>query len=380
MGWLKSAHGKLVLLILTILGASSIGFYFIELKPKGQTDFLSAVWWTVVTVTTVGYGDIVPSSTMGRVLGLMVMVSGIGIVSTLTGNLASLMVERKAQKRKGLLTVNLHGHIIITGWNRYGFHLVQSLTDHGILPKHPLVLVNNLSQESRDDIAFRLGLGESLHFIFGNPSQEAVLSRAKPQSARTIYILCDEEMPPEDADQQSIYTALTVRSLAPKVPIIGEANRSENKDHMLRAGVNEIIARGELSGHIMGLMGVNSAVLHFLRGLISDSSSSGLGYRPLNSEEKKIAWGDFFLRMRQHERAMPLALCRESRSISLQDILSEGNALDAFILELFSASGQKGPLGNQGPSVMINPNDGQKLAEFDGVLFLKPGKAAHGSA
>ena len=57
----------------------------------------------------------------------MVMFCGIGLVSTLTGNLASLLVERQARKRQGLLSVKLSGHFLIFGWNPYGMALVESM-------------------------------------------------------------------------------------------------------------------------------------------------------------------------------------------------------------------------------------------------------------
>lgn len=71
----------------------------------------------------------VPTTVPGRILGGLVMISGIGLVTSLTGNMASMLVEQKAKKRKGLLTVKISDHIIILGWNDYAFGLIDSLTD-----------------------------------------------------------------------------------------------------------------------------------------------------------------------------------------------------------------------------------------------------------
>ncbi len=96
--WLKSPLAKLLAFTTLLLAGSSLGFYSLELAQEGNRDFFSALWWAVVTVTTVGYGDMVPQTVPGRILGVVVMISGIGLVSTLTGNLASLLVERQAKK------------------------------------------------------------------------------------------------------------------------------------------------------------------------------------------------------------------------------------------------------------------------------------------
>ena len=370
--WFRSTFSKLILFIALLLVASSVGFYFLELRPQGRTDFLSAFWWAVVTLTTVGYGDIVPATTSGRVLGLMVMVSGIGLVSTLTGNLASMLVERHAKKRKGLLQVNLSGHVIVLGWNSYAPNLIRTLAQTEVLAKSSLVLVNNLPQDERDALAFKLEMGERLQFVYGSPAQESVLHRACPEKAKVVYMLSQDGLEPKDADQQNLYAALTVRSLAPKVLIYSEVLLAENREHLLRAGVNEIISRGEVASLILGMMGANPSAWPFFQSLIGVHGGGSLDLRPLTQEEKRMAWGEFFQGIWSRTGIMPLALCHESRELSLEDMLDEGSALDQFILELFTASGQQTQLGKQGPNILINPSMDQKLDVYDGVLFLKP--------
>lgn len=361
---------KLLVLITTLLVGSSVGFYLIELWP--HQDYLSAIWWTVVTLTTVGYGDLVPHTTAGRILGLFVMISGIGMVSTLTGNLASIIVENRAKRRKGLLKVKLSGHVIIIGWNSYARNIVSTLQDTGLLTKGDLVLVNSLAPEERDALAFDLDMGNRLHFVFGNPAHESVLHRSSPATARVVYILSQAGLSAADADQQSLYAALTLRSLALKAPIYSEVVLAENRDHLLRAGVSEIVPRGEVASMLLGRMGKTPAVWPFFQGLVgSRSHPASLDYRRLANEEKTMTWGQLTQASRSRDGSLPLALCHESKDLTLQDMLDEGSALDQFILELFTMSGQQTSLGQQGPSIMINPADDLKLAAYDGLLFLK---------
>ena len=55
--------------------------------------FWDGVWWAVVTMTTVGYGDLVPESAIGRAIGFLLMLVGIGIIGMITANLASAFIE-----------------------------------------------------------------------------------------------------------------------------------------------------------------------------------------------------------------------------------------------------------------------------------------------
>jgi voltage-gated potassium channel len=349
-----------------------LGFYLVELRPAGQDDFLSAFWWAVVTLTTVGYGDIVPQTGLGRVLGLLVMLSGIGMVSTLTGNLASLLVEQKAKRRKGLLKVKLSGHVVILGWNSYAPTLIKTLRGAGALERSDVVLVNTLSADERENQAYLLGLEDKLHFVYGDPTLESVIGRASPDTARTAYVLSSETMDPKDADQQALYAVLTLRSMAAKLPIYSECVLERNREHLLRAGVNEIIIRGEISSLILGMMGKTPVVWQFLQQVVGQGEGGRLDFRRLTVDEKSRTWGEFLAEAAGSTGILPLALCQEARDLTLEDMLDEGQALDRFILDLFQASGRKTELGRQLPEIMVNPPSGQKLEDFDGILYLKP--------
>lgn len=371
---LQKPVARVLLVVAAVLFLGTFGFYLLELAEHGSEkgDLLAALYWTVVTMTTVGYGDLTPVSPSGRILAMAVMVSGLFLVSILTGSLASFLVEQKAQKRKGLLTVKLTRHVVIAGWNAHGPGLVNTLRETKVLADRGLVLVNDLGEEARDEIAQVLDLGDRLHFVKGNTTHEAVLRKARPEEAGMVYILRQGGVPSKEADQQSIYTALTVRSLAPKVPIYGEVVMTENGPHLLRAGVNEVVVGGELSGRILGVMGANPSMWTLLQSMIGLHGPELLDFHPIRPEEKQMDWLAFSRALRERTGALPLALCHTSKTLSLTDVLDEGSGLDRFILELFESAGQKTQLGQQGPQVLINPPDSAPLADYDGVLLLKP--------
>jgi voltage-gated potassium channel len=372
--WIKSPLIKLILATGLLLTLSSTLFYCIELKGEGNRNMFEALWWSVVTISTVGYGDIVPMSIPGRLLGLLVMLSGIGLVSTLTSNLASLLVEQHTKKRKGLLKVKLSGHVIIVGWNTHGYNLVKTLQEHEDQGMSGLVLVNTLPPEQRDELALKIDM--DVQFVTGTCANEAVAARTSPDKARVIFILCPENLDPAEADQQNIYAALTMRSLAPKVPIYAEVMLTENREYLLRTGVDEVIARGELAGKLLGLMGNTPAFYHFFQQLTGAASPGMLGCRPLRQGEKQMNWGAFAAAVRKEEGILPMALFQVSKHMSLQDILDQESALDHFILELFASTGQSTNLGKQTRRMCVNPRDEQSLAGFDAIMFLQSGDAA----
>ncbi|QJB55941.1 potassium channel family protein [Pseudodesulfovibrio sp. zrk46] len=378
-GWCRSPFGKLTLLIMVMLGSSTVGFWYFEHYPNGEIhDLFGALWWAVVTLTTVGYGDMVPGTVGGKIMGVFVMICGIGLVSTLTGNLASMLVERKARKRKGLLKVNLTNHVIIVGWNEFGLELIAALRDNHVIGsgqkgRSDLVLVNALPADNREAIAFQLEMGEHLHFVHGAITNESVLQRSGIARAKVVYLLSQhEEQSSKDADQETLYAALAIRELSSQVPLYGEVALPENRKHMLRAGVNEILVHGQLTSLILGLMGANPSMWTFLQEILGMRGNNHMGFKTLTREEQQLNWGDLMTQFRANHQ-LPLALCHVSKQLSLEDVLDESSALDQFILELFESSGQETSMGQSGPSVLANPPDDESLAGYDAVLFLYPG-------
>ncbi|MBA4356493.1 MAG: metal transporter, partial [Desulfovibrio sp.] len=175
------------------------------------------------------------------------------------------------------------------------------------------------------------------------------------------------------SDQQSIYAALTVRGMAAKVPIYAEAAQPENRVHLLRAGVTELIDRGEISSGVLALLGSAPPAWNLLQAMLGLHGRPGLSLRRLSEEDRASTWGEFARNLRRQDGSLSLALCQTARSLALEDILDTGSALDQFILELFQSHGRETKLGSQGAGVLVNPPDSQPLAGYDGVLVLRSG-------
>ncbi len=349
------------------------GFYFLEMRPGNRGDLFDAMWWAVVTVTTVGYGDIVPSTPAGKFLSMALMATGIGLLATLSGNLASALVERRAKKRKGLLKVNISGHFIVLGWNIHALNLIKSLTRGHDLEKTSVICVNALAPETFTELTAFLDLGDRLLFVRGNPAQEGVLNRSAPKRARQAYIISPEDVAPEEADQQSLFIALTFKGIAPQTPLFAEVCLAANRGHLVRAGVDEVICRGELTSRILGTMGSHPVLWNLIHTLVGHADGKALGYRRMEADERGMAWKDLVRKVLDKDGALPLAACRLKRDVTLEELMDQDSALDNFILQLFNAYGHETTLGERGPAVLVNPADSADLSDFDGILFLNVG-------
>lgn len=372
----SSTLASTLALVVVILFLASLGFYYAELRGNPKSSLFDAVWWAVVTVSTVGYGDIVPTTVAGRLIGVCIMGSGIGIMAALTGNLASALIERRNRKQQGLLPVKTSGHALVLGMNSHAPDLIKALAETAPSSRGPsVVVVASMTPEAFAEATVNLGLGERLAFCRGNPTQEAVLGRASPSCARAAYILSNESVAPDDADQESLLAALTFRGLAPKVPLYAEALLESNRKHLTRAGVDVTLIRGELTGRALGAIGEHPALWHFLERLLGEAGHRGMGARLFTREERSLRWSQLVAKAASSGGELPVAVFRLKRDITIKDLLDADSALDQFILELFTAYGQEGRIGQQGPNVVPNPGDGVDLAAFDGVVVLRLGQS-----
>lgn len=103
--FIKETHlDKLLMLVVITIISSSVAFYFIEEPTNG---FIDSLWYVLVTLTTVGYGDITPTSTTGRIIGIILIVLGILVFSTLTAAISSIYTKRIENKSKNELDERL---------------------------------------------------------------------------------------------------------------------------------------------------------------------------------------------------------------------------------------------------------------------------------
>ena len=358
-------------LVAVILLLATVGFYFFELRGNPDRTLFDALWWAMVTLSTVGYGDIVPVTVPGRIIGMCIMGTGIGIMAALTGNLASALIERRNRKRQGLAPVKTSGHCLVLGYNAHAAGLIKALAAAAPPSRGPVVvLVAQITPEAFAEAAADIGLENRLEFCRGNPAQEGVLGRASPATARAAYILSQDGLAPEDADQQTLLAALTFRGLAPKVQLYAEALLEANRQHLARAGVDVTLIRGDLAERALGAMGEHPALWHFMERLLGTPGHRAMQARPLAHEERGLRWSQLVARSMADGGLLPVAVFRIKRDITIKELLDADTALDQFILELFAAYGQEGRIGNQGPVVLVNPGDEVDLNAFDGCIVL----------
>lgn len=251
---------NLVFIILVIVFASSLAITYFE----PDINFISGIWWSIVTLTTVGYGDISPTTGGGRAVAAIIMFFGIGLLGMLSANLATMMISRKLKENKGMGTTTLKKHLILCEWNHRSSSVLKEIRADSKTLKMPVVLIADINEKPVDD--------PLLVFISGAVNEES-LEKANIQEASTVVVLGDDSLDATSRDAKAVLTTLTIESLNPDVYTVVEIVNKANEQHCVRANADEIIVGSELSSHLIA----TAATDHGMSTIVSEIISARYG-------------------------------------------------------------------------------------------------------
>jgi len=251
---------RLFCLTIITLFIGGLGLHFFEKTPR----IVDAFWWSFVTITTVGYGDITPSTIGGRIIGVVVMVFGIGILGMFTATIASAFVDTKLKEGKGVNSVKVKDHFIICGWSYKAKEIISELRADKKVKDKPIVIIADIPEKPLED--------ENTYFIHGEVDLD-ILQKANLREASVVMVLTDEDLDSYSRDAKVVLNTLSIRKLNPNVYICVEISDSRNMQHGKLAGADEIIVIGELSGNLL----VQAALDHGITKIITELVSNKFG-------------------------------------------------------------------------------------------------------
>ncbi|MCK5795627.1 MAG: ion transporter [Deltaproteobacteria bacterium] len=244
------------MLLLTVL-AAGVSLYFTERSaPDAQiTTLTEGIWWALVTITTVGYGDFVPLTAVGRVIASVLMVIGMFTLALFAGIVGSTLLSIVLQLRQDQFRMTTHmNHTIVCGYDQGARLLLDALLEEH-RNKEDELLIFAPGERPRD-------LPPDFRWISGDPTREDELDKVRLAFARSVIIVGARDQPPQAADATTILVLFTIRSYLRskqdvtskrKHPIylVAEILDSENVTHAYTAGADEVIETTRLGFSLM---------------------------------------------------------------------------------------------------------------------------------
>ena len=286
-----------VILVIVLSSGALIAFF------EPGLSFASGLWWSIVTLTTVGYGDISPSTAGGRIQAVIIMFFGIGLLGTLSASLATLLIRKRMKEDKGMCASTVDNHIIICEWHHRTRAIIKELRADVQTESTPLVLIADIEEKPIDD--------DNLFFVRGTVNEET-LEKANLQKARTVVVLGDDSVETTARDAKVVLSTLTIESMNPDVYTVVELVDKANEQHCLRANADEIIVGSELSSHLIASAASDHGISKVISELLSSRYGNELYSMPVPEKMVGLKFLDVFIAMKTQSNATVLGVQKGS--------------------------------------------------------------------
>jgi voltage-gated potassium channel len=236
-----------VVLVVVLVG--TVGYVWLW-RDIGGT-WMDALFMTVTTITTIGYGEVHPLGTAGRLFTMVLAIAGIGSLFYTLGVVMEYLVAARIADPSGRRRMErrieaLRDHVIVAGLGRVGAQAAQELFDAGTA----FVVVDPRPT------AAPLAAARGYHVRDGDPTHDAVLQRAGVRRARGLVVTTDN-------DATNMYIILSARVLNPELVIVSRAVDEASVTKLLRAGANRAISPYAIGGHRLAHLILKPTVVDF---------------------------------------------------------------------------------------------------------------------
>lgn len=256
-----------VMAVMSVIVVGTVGYIVIEGWPV-----FDAFYMTVTTVTTVGYQEIHPLSPAGRAFTVVLIISGVGTLFYVLGNIARLLLEGELRAIFGRYRTEgkmktVKNHYIICGYGRMGKRICKELhakpLPFVVIDKNPEVIAA-LQREG--------GMA-----VEGDATQDDVLIRAGIERAKGVVSVVN-------TDTENLYIVLTARGLNKSLYIVARAGDEGSEHKLMRAGANRVSSPYHIGGMQMAQAVIRPAVMDFLE-LATQSEHLDLQMEELTVEQ-----------------------------------------------------------------------------------------------
>lgn len=266
--------------VLAVLGliALAVGVHWFDREGlrdtyDGHVSFLDIIYFTMISITTTGYGDIAPVSDRARLFdGLIVTPIRIFVVLLFIGTAYNFVLKRTWDRwRMALIQRNLHGHIIVAGFGTTGSEAVDELIARGTDPGQIVVIDGNAQALER---ARDCGCA----ILQGDATRDQTLADVKIDRAQALIVSAGR-------DDTSVLITLTARHLAPNLKISTVVKAEDNELPARAAGATTVINPVSFAGLLLASSCKNQHVADYMMDLASIEGPIALSERPVKPDE-----------------------------------------------------------------------------------------------
>jgi len=361
----------LVFLVIILSAATFVFFFEKQNNPDEYHNLWDSIWWVFVTIFTVGYGDIKPITTGGRLLAIFIMLAGVSMVSTITATISSIFVARKIREDQGLESIDYENHIIICGWNNRADSLLDTMLRLSGKKELKLVLLNELPENEIHTILDKYSQYK-IKFVYGDYSHPAPLERANIKHAITVLLLPNlNRHSVTEADEKTVLATLNIKSSFPKVRVIAFIMNPENEAHVKRAKADEVVLSDKYVDYFLASNILQPGLPKVFDQILNPRLQNKIAIETIPTDFVNKPYQELFNYFRNQHKNLLLGVISQVESIGLSDFLAADTShIDAFIERKLREAGKSFGEENK-VFVKLNPEDDYVIQENEKAVILK---------
>lgn len=258
--------------LLLIVAIAFVSFFDRDGYSEPLT-FIDALYYSAVSLSTTGYGDITPVTQSARLVNIFIVTPArVAFLMLLVGTTLSVLTEdsrKTLQIQQWRNTVR--NHTIVIGYGTKGRSAIEALLAGGASPSSIVVIDD-------DPTALALAEKRGLVTVHGNGTKSDVLRVAAVGRARSVVVA-------PSADDASVLITLSVRELAPSARIVVSVRESENQHLLMQSGADSVVVSSETAGRLLGIATVTPPVVEMVEDLLSPDEGFAVAQRPIADDE-----------------------------------------------------------------------------------------------
>jgi voltage-gated potassium channel len=259
-------YRKMLLPGIVLVGVLIIGTTGYWIIGHKDYQLIDALYMTVITITTIGYTEIIDltGNTAGKVFTIFVAISGIGALGYIVTNFTALVVDGQITKsfrrmRMEKRAMNVTDHYIVCGIGTLGYPIINEL--HTTLKPYVVVEANTSIMEKCMDI-WPDGI-----YIEGDATDNDTLIKAGIKNAKGIFAITND-------DNINLVISITAKQLNPKIRVVTQCKEIKNSEKMKTAGADSVVSTSHISGMRMVSEMIRPTVVTFLDMMLRDTNKN----------------------------------------------------------------------------------------------------------
>ncbi len=262
------ALGSLLVVSLIIWVLAAFLFYEFELGAnEGIGGIDDALWWSITTLSTVGYGDLYPETTGGRVVAIATMVLGVGVLGTLAATIATAFIEMREAGRRGLRRYVMKDHVLVLGWNERSMVAIEELRLDARYQDTPIVILADLEETPVE--------AEGVRFVRGRPTRSDSLERASADDAAAVLAFASNPSDPR-SDHETALAVHAFRRMNDRAYVSAELVDPQNHVHFEAVGCSSVIDVNGIASSLLVRAVMDWGTSDIIRELLTSKEGSEL--------------------------------------------------------------------------------------------------------